>query len=173
MAGKSSVVLTSGSMQIRDATKEDWPAIWPFLREIVAAGETFTYDRDMDEATALDLWMVDRTAVAVAADGTVLGTANMYANRGGPGAHVASGSFMVDPSRHGRGVGRALAEDMIAWATAAGFRAIVFNAVAASNERAVGLYRSLGFEVIGTVPEGFDHPALGFVGLHVMHRPLP
>jgi ribosomal protein S18 acetylase RimI-like enzyme len=79
---------------------------------------------------------------------------------------------MVDPGRWGKGTGRALCEDLIDWARASEFRAIQFNAVAETNTRAVELYRSLGFEVIGTVPEAFRHPTEGYVGLHVMHKPL-
>jgi L-amino acid N-acyltransferase YncA len=158
---------------VRDATEADWPAIWPFLQRIVAAGETYSYDREMTEPAARRIWMVTapgRVSVAVADDGAVLGSASMYRNRGGPGSHVASASFMVDPDRSGRGVGRALGEDMIAWARAAGFRAIQFNAVVEANAPAVALWRSLGFDVVGTVPEAFDHPRQGPVGLHVMHR---
>jgi GNAT superfamily N-acetyltransferase len=102
----------------------------------------------------------------------VLGTANMYANRAGPGAHVASASFMVASGARGHGVGRALVEDALAWASGAGFRGMQFNAVAESNAGAVALYRSLGFSIVGTVPEAFDHPRAGLVGLHVMYRPL-
>ena len=69
-------------------------------------------------------------------------------------------------------MGRALGEEVIAWARDAGYRAIVFNAVAESNTRAVSLWRSLGFEIVGTVPEGFHSLMQGYVGLHVMHRPL-
>src|ERR1700760_4582350 len=100
-------------MLIRDATGDDWPQIWPFLREIVRAGETYAYDPNMNETTARKLWLVGppgRTVVAVE-EGTVLGTANMYANRPGGGSHVASASFMVDPRASGRGVGRALGEE--------------------------------------------------------------
>lgn len=160
-------------LTIRDARPEDWDAIWPFFREIVAAGETYAYDRDTTEAEGRRMWMVGppgRTVVATDADGAVLGTANMYANRGGPGAHVASASFMVDPRRAGGGVGRALGEDMIEWARASGFRAIQFNAVVETNERAVALWRSLGFEVLTSVPEAFHHPRHGYVGLLIMHR---
>jgi L-amino acid N-acyltransferase YncA len=158
---------------VRDATAEDWASIWPFFGEIVGAGETYSYDRDMTEAVARRTWMVaapGRVSVAVADDGTVRGSSSMYRNRGGPGAHVASASFMVDPQRSGQGTGRALGEDMIAWARAAGFRAIQFNSVVETNRPAVALWRSLGFAVIGTVPEAFDHPRHGLVGLHVMHR---
>ncbi len=160
-------------MVIRDVRPEDWSAIWPFFREIVAAGETYAYDRDMDEAEGRCIWMVGppgRTVVATSAGGTVLGTANMYRNRGGPGSHVASASFMVDPRHGGRGVGRRLGEEVIAWARRSGFRAIQFNAVVETNAPAVALWRSLGFEVLTSVPEAFDHPMHGYVGLLIMHR---
>ena len=160
--------------RIRDANPGDWPAIWAIVREVVVAADTFTYDPQMSEEEARALWMVaspGRTTVAV--EGTeVSGTANMYANRAGPGAHVASASFMVASAARGRGVGRALAEDALAWAPAAGFRAMQFNAVAETNTAAVALYRSLAFSIVGTVPEGFDHPEHGLVGLHVMHVKL-
>jgi L-amino acid N-acyltransferase YncA len=160
--------------RIRDAEAGDWPAIWPIVREVVVAADTFAYDPEMTEAEARGMWMVGppgRTTVAVEG-GAVVGTANMYANRAGPGAHVASGSFMVASGTRGRGVGRALVEDALAWARAAGFRAVQFNAVAETNAAAIALYRSLGFAIVGTVPEAFDHPERGPVGLHVMHLRL-
>jgi GNAT superfamily N-acetyltransferase len=160
--------------RIRNATQDDWPAIWPIVRDVVVAADTFPYDPEMSEQEGRSLWMVaspGRTTVAV--DGAeVVGTANMYANRPGPGAHVASGSFMVASAARGRGVGRALVEDALSWARATGFRAMQFNAVAETNVEAVGLYRSLGFSIVGTVPEAFNHPERGLVGLHVMHLKL-
>lgn len=163
-------------MEIRDATAADWPAIWPIFEAVVRAGETYAYDTDLDAAGGRALWMEAppaRVTVAVDDDGaTILGTAKMSANRGGHGAHIATASFMVDPATRGRGIGRALGEDMITWASAAGFRAIQFNAVVASNTAAVALWHSLGFTIIGTVPEAFHSPSHGYVGLHVMHRPL-
>lgn len=162
-------------MLVREATIDDWPSIWRFFNTIVAAAETFPYDPEMDERTARESWMVGapgRTVVAVADDGAVIGTANMYANREGGGAHIASASFMVDPANHGRGAGRALGEDALEWARANGFRGMQFNAVVESNTRAVRLWESLGFEIMGTIPEGFRHPTEGYVGLHVMYRRL-
>jgi GNAT superfamily N-acetyltransferase len=156
---------------VRVASAGDWPGIWPIVREVVVAADTFPYDPEMTEDEARSLWMVvspGRTSVAVD-DDVVYGTANMYANRAGPGAHVASASFMVAATARGRGVGRALVEDALSWARAAGFRAVQFNAVAETNAAAVALYRSLGFSIVGTVPEAFDHPEHGLVGLHVMY----
>lgn len=164
-----------GGVLIRNATPDDWPAIWPFWHDIVAAGETYCYDQDLTEEQARELWLVPPPGccvVAVDPAGTVLGTAKVHRNQGGPGAHVANASYMVDPRHAGRGVGRALVEYTLDWARAQGYRAIQFNAVAETNTRAVRLYRSLGFEVIGTVPGGFRHPTEGYVGLHIMHRSL-
>ncbi len=145
------------------------------MRPIVAAGETFSWDRDISEEDARVSWchqLPGRTFVAVDQDGTILGTAESEPNHGGPAAHVATASFMVDPQYQGRGIGRALCEQVLATARTDGFRAMQFNAVAESNTVAVALWRSLGFELVGTVPEAFHHPCAGYVGLHVMHRRL-
>ncbi len=162
-------------MLIRTARPDDWPAIWPFLREIVAAGETYTWPPDVDEEQARRLWLVPppgRVLVAVDADGTVLGSAKLVPNQAGPGDHVANASFMVAPGAAGRGVGRALGEAVLDRARAEGYRAMQFNAVVATNTRAVALWRSLGFTVVGRVPEAFRHPTEGYVDLLVMHRRL-
>ncbi|GAA2397574.1 GNAT family N-acetyltransferase [Actinomadura vinacea] len=162
-------------MLIREADAGDWPAIWPFFKAIVAAGETFTFPTDLDEDQGRDWWLLpapDRTVVAVDGSGGVLGTAKMNRNHAGNASHIASASYMVDPAHAGRGVGRALCEYTMEWARSAGYRAMQFNAVVETNVRAVRLYRSLGFEVLGTLPEGFRHPAQGYVGLHIMHRAL-
>jgi GNAT superfamily N-acetyltransferase len=159
---------------IREAIAQDWAAIWPFLREIVRAGETYTYPRAIDDDAARAIWMAAPPACTlVAVDGdTVLGTAKIAPNQLGPGAHVANASFMVDPAHGGKGVGRALGTAVLERARADGYRAMQFNAVVETNAGAVRLWRSLGFTVLATVPEAFLHPSLGYVGLHVMHRTL-
>ncbi|SCG44463.1 GNAT family N-acetyltransferase [Micromonospora coxensis] len=162
-------------MRIRAATDADWAGVWPFLREIVAAGDTYTWPPDVSEATAREMWLVrppGRTVVAVDADGTVLGSAKLVPNQAGPGDHVANASFMVAPAAAGRGVGRALGEHVLDLARADGYRAMQFNAVVATNTRAVALWRALGFAVVGRIPEGFRHPSEGYVDLLVMHRRL-
>jgi GNAT superfamily N-acetyltransferase len=163
-------------MIIRTAVDEDWSRIYPFFAAIVAAGETYAYPEGLDEESARPLWMEPAPAhVAVAvdeADGTVLGSVKVGPNRPGRGAHVSTASFMVDPAHHGHGVGRALGRYALGWARSAGYRSMQFNAVVETNEAAVRLWRSLGFEVIGTVPEAFRHPRYGFVGLHVMYQRL-
>lgn len=165
-------------MLIREASLTDWPAIWPFMEFIVRAGETFSWDRDMSENEARAAWFRwdgqprGHTVVATDADGSVLGTAETGPNHGGPGSHLASASFMVDPAHSGRGVGRALGEHVLDLARVDGYRGIQFNAVAESNAVAVKLWRALGFEVMTTIPEGFRHPVRGFVGLHIMYQRL-
>lgn len=164
----------TGRPLVREATATDVAQVAPFFRAIVADGETYAYPTGLDDAQIEALWFESppgRTTVAV--DGTgpdarVLGTAKMGPNRPGRGSHVGTASFMVDPSAVGRGVGRLLATDMIAWHRRQGYRAIQFNAVVETNTAAVRLWRDLGFEILATVPEAFDSRRHGLVGLHVM-----
>jgi GNAT superfamily N-acetyltransferase len=161
-------------MEIRVATDEDWPAIYRFYSTIMAEGRTYPFPERQSLDEAKPWWMEEppgRTVVAVE-DGKIVGSAKMGANRPGRGSHIGTASFLVDPEHQGKGVGRALGEYVIDWSRAEGFRGIQFNAVVEVNEPAVHLWKSLGFEVIGTVPESFDHPDHGLVGLHVMYRRL-
>jgi GNAT superfamily N-acetyltransferase len=161
-------------MEIREALESEWAAIYPIFRAVVDAGTTYAYPAGLTSDEARALWMETppgRTLVALE-EGDLLGTAKMGPNRPGRGAHIATASFMVNPEFQGRGVGRALGEYVIERARGDGYRAIQFNAVVESNHGAVHLWQQLGFSILATVPEAYDHQVDGFVGLHVMYRKL-
>ena len=161
-------------MRIREYIDTDWPSVWPIFQEVVAAGDTIAYDPNWTSKQAREVWVVDPPGLTVVAcDGSrVLGTAKMGSNRPSPGSHVSTASFMVASNARGCGVGRALGEYALSWAREQEYAAMQFNAVVESNHVAVRLWQALGFHIIGTVPEAFEHPTLGRVGLHVMHRRL-
>ncbi|MEV4822154.1 GNAT family N-acetyltransferase [Micromonospora sp. NPDC049274] len=159
-------------MLIREFDDQDWSQVWPIIEDVVRAEDTFPYDPEMTADAAYGIWVEappGRTVVAVDGD-RVLGSAKMGTNRPGPGAHVSTASFLVAADARGRGVGTALCRDALTWARLRGYAGMQFNAVVESNRSAVELYRREGFEVVGTVPGAFRHPALGRVGLHVMYQ---
>lgn len=161
-------------MEIREFTEADWPDVWRIYRAVVDAGETYTYDPAWTERQAHDVWVEPapgRTVVAVEG-GRIVGTAHIAPNKPGRGSHVATASFMVDAAARGLGVGRALATHILDLARADGYASMQFNAVVEANTGAVHLWQQLGFRIIGTVPEAFDHPIAGLVGLHIMYRRL-
>lgn len=163
-----------GPLGIRPAEPADWPAIHAIIEQVVREGETYAYPMSMSSETARDLWMEPPPGLTVVAelDGVIVGTAKMGPNRPGHGDHIGTASFMVDPAVRGAGVGRRLGEYAIDWHRRHGFEGIQFNAVVESNAAAVHLWRSLGFEIIGTVPNAFRSPRFGRVGLHVMFLAL-
>jgi L-amino acid N-acyltransferase YncA len=161
-------------MEIREFTSGDWASVWSIYQDVVNAGETYTYDPNWTEQQAHDVWVEPppgRTFVAVEG-GRIVGTAHLGPNKPGRGSHVATASFMVSSDARGLGVGRALGTHVLEAARADGYVSMQFNAVVESNSGAVRLWQELGFRIIGTVPEAFEHPTLGRVGLHIMYRTL-
>ena len=160
-------------MIIRPASKDDAAAIWAILEPVIRAGETYALAREMREADALAYWLgSDKEAFVAEAEGVVLGTYYLRANQAGGGAHVCNAGYMTSAAATGRGVARAMGLHSIDHAKARGFRAMQFNFVVSTNVRAVGLWQSLGFEVVGRLPGAFDHPVEGFVDALVMFRGL-
>jgi ribosomal protein S18 acetylase RimI-like enzyme len=162
-----------GFMLIRAATREDRPAIWSIIGPTIRAGETYALPHDMSEAAALAYWMgPDRDAFVAVAEGRIAGTYYLRANQAGGGDHVANCGYMTDPAMTGRGIARRMCEHSLDEARSRGFRAMQFNFVVSTNERAVRLWQSLGFDVVGRLPLAFRHPSLGYVDALVMFRTL-
>ncbi|GEO99677.1 GNAT family N-acetyltransferase [Methylobacterium haplocladii] len=161
------------SITIRPATDTDRAAILAILEPIVRAGDTYALPGDWSGDAILAYWMAPTHRVLVAeAGGIVLGTCYIRANQLGGGVHVANAGYATHPEAAGRGIARALAERSFVVAREAGFTAMQFNFVVASNTRAIALWRSLGFEEVGRLPQAFRHPGLGLVDALVMHRRL-
>jgi ribosomal protein S18 acetylase RimI-like enzyme len=160
-------------MEIRPAHEDDRAAIWRILEPILRAGETYALPRDLSAADALAYWFAPGHEVFVAVDGgDVFGTYYLHPNQPGGGAHVCNCGYMTAPAASGRGVARAMCAHSLAHARQRGYRAMQYNLVVSSNQRAVRLWQSFGFEVVGRLPEAFAHPQLGFIDALVMYRML-
>lgn len=161
-------------MRIRAATAADDDAIWAIMAPIVAAGETYALPRDMGRDAALAWWQAPGNAVFVAEDDShaIVGTYLLHANQMGGGSHVANCGFMTAPAASGRGVARTMCQHALDEARRRGFRAMQFNFVISTNARAVALWQSQGFEIVGRLPGAFQHPTQGEVDVFTMYRPL-
>jgi ribosomal protein S18 acetylase RimI-like enzyme len=160
-------------MLIRAATAKDASALWEILEPIIRAGETYPLPRDMSREDALEYWRSPEHEVFVVEEaGDILGTYFLKGNQKGGGSHVANCGYMTAPRATGRGVARAMCAHSLEHARARGFRAMQFNFVVSTNEHAVRLWQSFGFEILARLPAVFLHPTLGYVDAFVMHRVL-
>jgi L-amino acid N-acyltransferase YncA len=161
------------AMRIRPAHKDDASSIWRVIEPIIRAGETYTLDRDMTEADALAYWLAsDRETFVAEEDGEIIGTYFIRANQAGGGRHICNCGYITSAAATGRGVARAMCQHSLDYARQCGYRGMQFNFVISTNKRAVALWQSFGFEIVGRLPEAFRHPALGYVDALVMFRPL-
>ena len=160
-------------MLIRPARPEDRSAIWSLIEPVIRAGETYALDRDMSEEDALAYWLGQEKETFVAEqEGAILGTYYLRPNQAGGGKHICNCGYMTSADATGRGVARQMCLQSLAHARARGFRGMQFNFVVSTNERAVRLWQSLGFELVGRLPLAFDHPTRGYVDA-LVSSPLP
>jgi len=160
-------------ISIRLASPEDFDQVWPLLRDVFRAGDTYAVDPDISRDAALAYWMTQASATYVATDeGRVVGTYYIKTNQAGGGAHICNCGYIVSPDARGQGIAKQLCLHSKVAAAALGYRAMQFNFVLSSNAGAVRLWHKLGFVTVGTIPEAFDHPELGMVDAFVMYKRL-
>lgn len=160
-------------ISIRLAGPEDFDQVWPLLRDVFRAGDTYAVDPDISRDAALAYWMTQAAATYVATDeGRVVGTYYIKTNQAGGGAHICNCGYIVSPDARGQGIAKQLCLHSQVAAAALGYRAMQFNFVLSSNAGAVRLWHKLGFVTVGTIPEAFDHPVQGMVDAFVMYKQL-
>jgi ribosomal protein S18 acetylase RimI-like enzyme len=187
-------------LEIRKAVEENKPAVWEIIKAVIAAGDTYTFAPDSTEKEMLDFWFAPDKHTYVAAmsesgeteeggNATVMervsserassypseqivGTFFLKANQPGLGAHIGNAGYMVKPGIYGKGIGRQMAEWSLDEARRLGYKALQFNFVVKSNIYAVKLWQSIGMEIIGEIPEAFNHKELGPVNAYIMYRKL-
>ena len=160
-------------MQIRQAQASDGPAILEIILPVIREGATYSLDPDMSAADALAYWMSsDKETFVAEADIVIVGTYFIRPNQAGGGRHVCNCGYITRTDAAGRGVARSMCQHSLAYARERGYRAMQFNFVVSTNERAVRLRQSLGFAIVGRLPGAFRHPAHGYVDALVMYQSL-
>lgn len=160
-------------MNIRLATKEDRPVVWSIIEPVIRSGETYALDPDMGRGDALDYWFgADKATFVAEGDEGVLGTFYIRTNQAGGGSHICNCGFITSANATGKGVARRMCEYSIEYAKLKGYLGMQFNFVVSNNHRAVDLWKSLGFDVVGRLPKAFNHPSEGYVDALVMFKSL-
>ena len=158
---------------IRPAIPADFEQIWPLLRDVFRAGDTYAVDPGISRDEARHYWMTQAVATFVAEGPEgVVGTYYIKTNQPGGGSHVCNCGYIVSPAARGQGLAARLCAHSQSEAARLGYRAMQFNFVLASNQGAVRLWHRLGFETVGTIPDAFDHPSEGMVDAYVMYKSL-
>jgi ribosomal protein S18 acetylase RimI-like enzyme len=161
-------------IDIRPFEENDWPTIWQIIEPVFRAGETYAFSPEITEEEAYNAWIEvpAQTFVAVDEENAILGTYYIKKNQPGLGSHICNCGYIVSKNARGKGIASAMCEHSQREAVARGFRAMQYNLVVSSNEGAVRLWKKLGFEIVGAVPEAFHHHRLGYVDAYVMYKRL-
>jgi len=161
-------------IKIRPFEENDWAAIWKIIEPVFRAGETYAFSPDITKVEAHNVWIDGPAAtfVAVDEDNAIVGTYYIKKNQPGLGSHICNCGYIVAADARGKGVASVMCEHSQREALSRGFRAMQYNLVVSSNVGAVRLWKKLGFEVVGTVPEAFNHHRLGYVDAYVMYKRL-
>jgi GNAT superfamily N-acetyltransferase len=162
------------TVEVREFQAADWPALLEIVRGALLGGEGVGIAPESSDAEIHRAWveLPAKTCVACDPAGRILGTYFIKPNQPGLGAHVCNCGYIVAPRAQGQGIASLMCEHSQLEARRLGFRAMQFNLVVATNERAVRLWERLGFETVGRLPGAFQHRRLGYVDALVMFKQL-
>jgi L-amino acid N-acyltransferase YncA len=165
--------MLANQVHFRPAVASDNDAIWNIIKEVIKSGDTYVFYPDSSREKMLDYWLAGDKKVYVAevAD-KIVGTFTLKNNQPDMGSHIANASYMMDPQHSGMGIGKIMGEYSVEEARRLGYLAMQFNIVIKSNQRAVNLWKGLGFKILGEIPDALNHPVLGMTNAYVMHRAL-
>tara|TARA_B100001123_G_scaffold412428_1_gene509693 strand:+ start:370 stop:870 length:501 start_codon:yes stop_codon:yes gene_type:complete len=161
-------------VHIRPLQRREFDKVWPIFHAIISAGETYSYSPDTTKEQGASIWFAEEKTPYIAEldTGEAVGTFYLRDNQLGLGDHIANGGFMVAPHHAGKGYGTKMAECMITEAKRAGYTGMQFNFIVEGNDRSLNIWKKLGFEIVGTVPDAMRHSKRGLVPVHIMYKRL-
>lgn len=163
----------SEGIRIRTYEAHDEDDIWGIIQEVISTGDTYVFSPDSKREEMMNYWCgADKRTYVAEIDGNIAGTFVIKSNQPGLGNHIANASYMTRKEARGRGIGTAMAEFSMAEARKLGYRGMQFNVVIKSNQRAIDLWKKLGFEVIGEIPDALRHASLGYTNAYIMFKSL-
>lgn len=142
-------------IEIKDFCKEDIKGAIQIWNEIVEQGLAFPQMEALNEESGLAFFQSQTKTRLAFLNQELVGLYILHPNNVGRCGHISNASYAVSSSYRKKGIGEALVKDCLVQAKACGFRILQFNAVVASNQAALNLYRKLGFKALGTIPDGF------------------
>ena len=164
---------TISDLVVVEMTRQDFEVFWPTFQSIILAQETYAFDPDMSLEESYRIWCELPLKTLVVKQGEeLLGTYYIKPNAAGPSKHICNCGYMVSERARGKGIATLMCEHSQSLAVELGFTAMQFNSVISTNQGAVRLWQKLGYSIIGTIPEAFDHPKLGLVDAYIMHKKL-
>src|SRR5215216_5770443 len=127
-------------IEIRKATLADQDKIWDIIRQVIAEGDTYVFSPNSPKEKMLAYWCgQDKHTYIATINSKVVGTFVIKDNQPDLGSHIANASYMTSPAASGQGIGKAMGEFSLVEARRLGYKAMQFNIVVASNQRAVRL----------------------------------
>ena len=161
-------------IDIRPFEEKDWASVWGIIEPVFRAGETYAFSPDITEKEAYNAWIEApaETFIVVDENNAIVGTYYIKKNQPALGSHICNCGYIVAEEARGQGIASTMCEHSQREAVSRGFRAMQYNLVVSSNEGAVRLWKKLGFNVVGTIPEAFHHHRLGYVDAYVMYKKL-
>ncbi|MCI8520402.1 MAG: GNAT family N-acetyltransferase [Clostridia bacterium] len=143
-------------IEIKQYTKNNVQPVNEIWNEVVEEGIAFPQTELLDEKTGDEFFQSQSfTGVAYDKNGEAAGVYILHPNNVGRCGHICNASYAVKGTMRGQHIGEALVKHCIEKAREFGFGILQFNAVVATNESALRLYKKLGFTQLGVIPKGF------------------
>lgn len=162
------------SQSWRMLSPDEFSLLRDILKETIRSEAYFTLPADAPDEDIFAYWFggLANEVWVLEENGVILGSFYQRSNHFGLGRHIANGGYVVAPAGRGKGVGRILGEQSLVRAKERGFRGMQFNFVVSTNEVAVNLWKSLGFEVVGVLPKAYYYQQSRYDDAFVMFKDL-
>lgn len=158
---------------IREAKLSDEDQIWVIIKKVIASGTTYVFYPNSSKHKMIKYWHNKSNYIYVAEwDKKIVGTFIIKPNQPDLGSHIANAAYMVHPDFEGNGIGKKMCLFSLNKAKELGFIAMQFNLVIKENKIAVILWKKMGFQIIGEIPNAIRNKNNSFLNAYIMYQSL-